>query len=104
MRNAHGSTLGLVLSGGRARGVFQVGVYEELLKDPRFTGRPMVLSGTSAGAINAALIAAGRSPREMMQFWNVIADNPPAIASNRFFRTAVQTLARLTVTESIAWL
>lgn len=104
MRNAQGRTLGLVLSGGGARGVFQVGVYEELLKDPRFAGRPMALSGTSAGAINAALIAAGRTPREMMAFWNVIADNPPVIASNRFFRTAVRTLVRLTLTESLAWM
>ncbi len=104
MRTAHPRTLGLVLSGGGARGAFQVGVYEELLKDPRFAGRPMALSGTSAGAINAALIAAGRSPRELMQFWNVIADNPPAVASDRFFRTAIQTLIRLTVTESMAWL
>jgi len=28
--------LGLVLSGGGARGAFQVGVYERLLRDPRF--------------------------------------------------------------------
>lgn len=93
-----------MLSGGGARGVFQVGVYEELQNDPRFADRPMALSGTSAGALNAALIAAGRSPREMMDFWNRIADNPPAIASARFFRTAVLTLARLGITESLAWL
>jgi predicted acylesterase/phospholipase RssA len=104
MRTVHGRTLGLVLSGGGARGVFQVGVYEELLNDPRFSGRPMTLSGTSAGAINAALIAAGRSPHEMMQFWNVIADNPPAVASNRFFRTAARTLVRLAISESLGWL
>jgi predicted acylesterase/phospholipase RssA len=35
---------------------------------PRFADGPVVLSGTSAGAINAALIAAGRTPREMMRF------------------------------------
>ncbi|HVM95310.1 MAG TPA: patatin-like phospholipase family protein, partial [Candidatus Acidoferrales bacterium] len=78
--------LGLVLSGGGARGAFQVGVYERLLRDPRFAGGPTVLSGTSAGAINSALIAAGKSPREMMDFWNGIADNPPAVASELFFR------------------
>ena len=50
------------LSGGGARGAFQVGVYERLLRDPRFAGGPVVLSGTSAGAINAALIAAGKTP------------------------------------------
>ncbi|HUI24982.1 MAG TPA: patatin-like phospholipase family protein [Candidatus Kryptonia bacterium] len=95
--------LGLVLSGGGARGAFQVGVYERLLRDPRFAGGPVVLSGTSAGAINAALIAAGRTPREMMRFWNGIADNPPVVASARFFHSAVQTLFRLTFEESKRW-
>jgi len=45
--------LGLVLSGGGARGAFQVGVYERLLEDARFAAGPTVLSGTSAGGINA---------------------------------------------------
>ena len=62
-------TLGLVLSGGGARGAFHVGVYERLLEDPRFADGPTVISGTSAGGINAALIAAGKSPRELLQFW-----------------------------------
>lgn len=96
--------MGLVLSGGGARGAFQVGVYERLLRDPRFADGPAVLSGTSAGAINAALIAAGKSPREMMRFWNGIADNPPVAASERFFHSAMRTLMRLTVEESSRWL
>ncbi|HXQ23000.1 MAG TPA: patatin-like phospholipase family protein [Candidatus Acidoferrales bacterium] len=96
--------LGLVLSGGGARGAFQVGVYERLLRDPRFAGGPMVLSGTSAGAINAALIAAGKTPREMMAFWNAIADDPPVAASAVFFHTAIRTLLRLTVEESVRWM
>jgi NTE family protein len=97
-------TLGLVLSGGGARGAFQVGVYERLLRDPRFADGPKALSGTSAGAINAALIAAGKTPREMMRFWNGIADNPPVIASARFFSSAARTLLRLTFEESARWL
>jgi NTE family protein len=91
--------LGMVLSGGGARGAFQVGVYERLLRDPRFADGPAVVSGTSAGAINAALIAAGKSPREMMDFWNGIADNPPVTASDLFFDTALRSLLRLTVSE-----
>ena len=79
-------TLGLVLSGGGARGAFQVGVYQRLLDDPRFATGPGVLSGTSAGGINAALIAAGKSPREIMDFWHAIAADPPVIASDRFFQ------------------
>jgi len=97
-------TLGLVLSGGGARGAFQVGVYERLLRDGRFATGPTVLSGTSAGAINAALIAAGKSPREMLRFWNEIADDPPVVASARFFHTAARTIVRLTLEESLRWL
>jgi len=96
--------LGLVLSGGGARGAFQVGVYERLLRDARFAGGPAVLSGTSAGAINAALIAAGKSPRELMAFWNGIADDPPVAASPLFFHTLMRTLLQLTAEESLRWI
>src|SRR5881409_596372 len=97
-------TLGLVLSGGGARGVFQVGVYERLLEDPRFAEGPAVLSGTSAGGINAALIAAGKSPRQMLQFWKSIADDPPVTTSAAFFGSALRTLARLSFEEAARWL
>src|SRR2546427_9498533 len=97
-------TAGLVLSGGGARGVFQVGVYERLLEHPRFARGPAVISGTSAGGINAALIAAGKSPREMLQFWNEIADYPPVTASPAFFDGALRTLVRLGIDEAIRWL
>lgn len=100
---AGGRTLGLCLSGGGARGAFQVGVYERLLRDPRFARGPVVLSGTSAGAINAALIAAGKSPREMMAFWNGIADDPPVVASPLFFHSLVRTMLRLSVEELRLW-
>src|SRR6185369_9780189 len=87
-----GSTLGMVLSGGGARGAFQVGAYERLIQEPRFRNGPRVLSGTSAGSINAALIAAGKTPREMLDFWHGIADDPPVIASDRFFHDATMSL------------
>jgi NTE family protein len=96
--------LGMVLSGGGARGVFQVGVYERLLRDPRFSQGPAVLSGTSAGAINSALIAAGKTPDEIMDFWNGIAENPPAAVSPQFFDSARKTLVRLATGEAKRWL
>ncbi|HLY37394.1 MAG TPA: patatin-like phospholipase family protein [Candidatus Binatia bacterium] len=96
--------LGLVLSGGGARGAFQVGVYERLLEDARFAAGPTVLSGTSAGGINAALIAAGKSPREMLQFWKAIADDPPVRASHLFFEDALRSFLRLGVEEGLRWL
>jgi len=98
-----GARLGLVLSGGGARGAFQVGVYERLLKDPRFARGPAVLSGTSAGAINAALIAAGRSPEEMWRFWQRLAHDPPAVANATFFESLVRELLRLGVAELGWW-
>jgi NTE family protein len=98
-----GRTLGLVLSGGGARGAFQVGVYERLLEDPRFADGPSVLSGTSAGGINAALIAAGKTPREMLRFWREIGDDPPVKASPDFFGGVMRTLARLTAEETVRW-
>ncbi len=97
-------TFGLVLSGGGARGAFQVGAYQRLLDDPRFCGGPRVLSGTSAGGINAALIAAGKSPREMLDFWHAIAADPPIVASTRFFRDATSMFLRLSFAEFIRWL
>jgi NTE family protein len=96
--------LGLVLSGGGARGAFQVGVYERLLEDARFARGPIVLSGTSAGGINAALIAAGKSPREMLRFWTDVADDPPVTASHAFFAGALRSFLRLAVEESCRWL
>jgi predicted acylesterase/phospholipase RssA len=81
-----------------------VGVYERLLRDPRFVRGPVALSGTSAGAINAALIAAGRSPREMMRFWDGLADDPPVVTSPLFFQSMVSTMLRLGAEELRLWI
>lgn len=96
--------LGLVLSGGGARGAFQVGAYERLIESPRFERGPDVLSGTSAGAINGALIAAGKSPREMMEFWHGLSADPPVVASAQFFEDAIGSFFRLSLREIGAWL
>ncbi len=95
--------LGLVLSGGGARGAFQVGVYERMLGDPRFSGGPAFISGTSAGAINAALIAAGRTPSQMLQFWHRLAERPPAVASESFMHHARQAILALAALEPGRW-
>jgi NTE family protein len=56
------SRVGLVLAGGSARGAYEVGVVRYVLEEvSRAIGRPVpidVLSGTSAGSINAAMLAA----------------------------------------------
>jgi hypothetical protein len=92
--------IGLVLSGGGARGVFQVGVWDVLVNDPRgLAGQPTVISGTSAGALNGALIAAGRSPREILEFWLGLADDPPVRANRPFFASLESAIAKLVLYE-----
>jgi predicted acylesterase/phospholipase RssA len=90
------SPIGLVLSGGGARGAFQVGVWEILLRDPRgMRALPAVVSGTSAGALNGALIAAGVPPEEMLEFWLDLGRKPPVVANEVFFRSLRSALFRL---------
>ena len=92
--------IGLVLSGGGARGAFQVGVWKTLTDDPRgLTGPPDIISGTSAGALNGALIAAGLTPAQMLDFWLDLADRPPVIANEKFFRHLGTALQRLVLRE-----
>lgn len=92
--------VGLVLSGGGARGAFQVGVWKVLRDDPRGLGRePDVVSGTSAGAINGALIAAGLSPERMLEFWLDLAARPPIAANPKFFDALRRALVRIAMRE-----
>lgn len=63
--------LGMVLSGGGSRGLGHVGVLKALGEDGI---EPDCLAGTSAGAIVAALYAAGYSAEEMLDFF--ISRNP----------------------------
>lgn len=81
---------GLVLSGGGARGAYQAGAVKAIIELAQRAGvrRPLpILSGVSAGAINAALLAS-------------LADDPPAacarmcalwssLSAERVFRTDV---------------
>jgi NTE family protein len=90
-----------VLSGGGARGAFQVGVLERLLQEPDFADGPVAISGTSAGGINAALLAAGKSPTEMRQFWRDIAANPPVVVNAQLFEDALRTVANMTAEDSL---
>ena len=49
--------INLALQGGGAHGAFTWGVLDRLLEDGRFT--PEGISGTSAGALNAVVLASG---------------------------------------------
>ena len=58
-QHARDRKIGLVLPGGGARGAYQVGVLKALAQMlPRRAPNPFsVVSGTSAGAINAVVLA-----------------------------------------------
>lgn len=74
--------LNLALQGGGAHGAFSWGVLDALLEDPRieFEG----LSGSSAGAMNAVVLAAGwmnggrdGARQALAQFWGAIGQGVP---------------------------
>lgn len=54
--------IGLVLSGGGARGLAHIGVYKALIEGGKEIG---IISGTSMGAVIGALIANGYTPNEI---------------------------------------
>ncbi len=58
----------LVLSGGSSLGIFQAGVCEVISEHPLFSSIE-IFSGTSAGAINSALLAYGYKPKDLRVFW-----------------------------------
>ena len=86
--------LGLVLTGGGARAAYQVGALRALAEIADFDRTPFrVLAGVSAGAINAAYIAAQAddfraATRNLWDMWH-------DLESHKVFRTDVARLAAL---------
>ncbi len=66
MRN--GGDIGLVLSGGGAKGAFQAGVWKAMC-ELGLSERVRAISGTSVGALNAAAFASVRNPETICRFW-----------------------------------
>ena len=60
--------IGLVLSGGGAKGAFQAGVWQAMC-ELGLAERTRAISGTSVGAINAAAFAAIFDPEKICSFW-----------------------------------
>lgn len=73
-----GSMTGLVLTAGGARGAYQAGVLKRIGEIPALSGRPspfQIVTGASAGAINAAMVAAGAAgfedaTTELARLWS----------------------------------
>ena len=60
--------LGLVLSGGGAKGAYEVGVWQAL-HEAEIAGDVAAVSGTSIGAVNAALFASWPDPKGAERLW-----------------------------------
>ena len=60
--------IGLVLSGGGAKGAFQAGVWKAMC-ELGLARRVRAISGTSVGALNAAAFATVRDPEAICRFW-----------------------------------
>lgn len=67
----------LIFEGGGAKGMVLVGAYEEFVRRGHTYGR---LLGTSAGAITAALVAAGYTPAELLAALNERESGKPVFA------------------------
>ncbi len=74
-RRLAGRSIGLVLSGGGARGAAHIGVFEELASAGVVVDRVV---GCSIGALGAAAFATGMTAKEMAEGWHrdMIATNP----------------------------
>ena len=72
--------LGLVLSGGGAKGAYQAGVWKALVESG-LSSRITAISGTSVGALNAAAFATLHNPDTIRSFWH---DHVSEIVSPNF--------------------
>ena len=69
----------LLLSGGGARGAYEIGVWKHLCEKG---WRPDLICGTSVGSINGAAIAAGLSLGELLALWQ-------SIERDKIFRVSI---------------
>ena len=65
---AQAEPLGLVLSGGGAKGAYEVGVWQAL-HEAGLAGDVAAVSGTSIGAVNAALFSSWPDPKGAERLW-----------------------------------
>lgn len=93
----HGEPLGLVLSGGGAKGAYQAGVWKALVESG-LTRRIVAISGTSVGAINAAAFATLPNPDDIGRFWHdhveeIVMPNFKALGTDKIMEVLLVGLA-----------
>lgn len=94
-------TIGLVMSGGGARGAYQAGVLSaiaEITQDLKMTNPFKIYTGVSAGAINAAFLASGAD--DFAQTTKGLVDLWSQITSDQVFYTDPISLGK----NGIKWL
>ncbi|MBE3672496.1 patatin-like phospholipase family protein [Pseudoalteromonas distincta] len=88
--------LGLVLSGGGAKGAYQVGILQYMAEAGI---QPDEVSGTSIGALNASVVSAQKDISEaakcLEKIWKQLADIPPLQLEKNKFLTTVSLLSNL---------
>lgn len=97
---AHGQRVGVVLSGGGAKGLYHVGILKALEEN----NIPIdYVSGASMGAIVAGMYAAGYSPDEMIRFFitdtvqNWLSAKSSDLDNNYYFKKFEPTPAMISV-------
>ncbi len=88
--------LGLVLSGGGARGAYQAGVLQgiaEIASDIGIANPFHVITGVSAGAVNSAVVAA--HPGVFGEATEQLTENWKTITAQEVFKTDAMTAGRL---------
>ena len=90
--------IGLVLPGGGARGAYQVGVLKAINEIKPDSNPFSIISGTSAGAINASLLASkSESFKEAVELLSDVWSN---FKTNKVYRTDTVTMLK----SSLQWL
>ena len=83
--------LGLVLSGGGAKGAYQIGVWKALC-EKGLDGDVAAISGTSVGAINAALFALVPDPARCVELWREVSSTAFSVNSQAVDKELTKTL------------
>ena len=87
------SEYGIVFSGGGALGSWEVGCYEEILETRG--KKPLVVTGASAGALNAAAVTAEMSVTDLVGLWNDLETKDvylPRLSKFSYFKRVVHFL------------